>query len=696
MHRTKFTLAALLTTLASVFLASSATAFTGHGLVSTFGSFTAASGIAVDKTTGNVFVADSGIGVNVVDVFGPEGGAPVGGAPSQITGAGSPQGAFEFGGETPGIAIDSDPSSPSFGAIYITDVRNRVVDKFKLNGSSEFEYVSQITGLGESVGATVDADGNLYVSDYSTEAVHEYSPTGEVIAAFSIAAFPHPKGIAVDSTGDMYVQNYDAPHNMVKLTRSSDTSTTVESEAEFPSETSEITGIAIDRSTGNVFTDFGSLVIEYNGEGAAVSLFGFGTLNGGEGIAINETTHDSYIANRGAGNVVEFTAVVTLPDVSIEPPTGVTSTEASLSGTVNPSGVAVTETRFEYGTTTAYGSTAPGSPNEVPAEVESAAITGTLAGLAPNTTYHVRLVAANSEGSNHSGDQEFTTQAAKPLVIEPPTVTNIGRTSAVLSGTVNPEHSLTNYHFEYVSAATYNAAAENPYGEGVSTPEISAGEGSENVALGAQVINELRANTEYHYRLVATNQAGVTFGVDHTFTTTTATPPAEVDSGSAIEVGHTNAVILGAVRPQGLPTSLTVELGTSTAYGTQMFAEAGASFEPVLVSFGFLNLAPGTTYHYRLVATNEDGTVAGADKTFTTAAFPNPIAAPEAPRIIPVEPVPIPPILECAKNQVEKNGKCVKAPRPPVKCKKGSVKKHGKCVKKSRKKTKGHGKAKRK
>ena len=40
------------------------------------------------------------------------------------------------------------------------------------------------------------------------------------------------------------------------------------------------------------------------------------------------------------------------------------------------------------------------------------------------------------------------------------------------------------------------------------------------------------------------------------------------------------------------------------------------------VSILLQNLSPGTTYHYRLVATNGGGTAYGADGTFTTAEYP--------------------------------------------------------------------------
>jgi hypothetical protein len=50
--------------------------------------------------------------------------------------------------------------------------------------------------------------------------------------------------------------------------------------------------------------------------------------------------------------------------------------------------------------------------------------------------------------------------------------------------------------------------------------------------------------------------------------------------------------------------------------------DAGSGSSPVSVSGALSGLAPSTTYHYRLVATNADGTATGDDATFTTAAAP--------------------------------------------------------------------------
>jgi hypothetical protein len=72
------------------------------------------------------------------------------------------------------------------------------------------------------------------------------------------------------------------------------------------------------------------------------------------------------------------------------------------------------------------------------------------------------------------------------------------------------------------------------------------------------------------------------------------------------------------------------DYGTGTGYGsstpeTGAASPTGQQFVPAAVA----GLTPGTTYHYRLVATNAGGTTTGEDRIFATAAAPRP-PAPQA------------------------------------------------------------------
>jgi hypothetical protein len=90
-------------------------------------------------------------------------------------------------------------------------------------------------------------------------------------------------------------------------------------------------------------------------------------------------------------------------------------------------------------------------------------------------------------------------------------------------------------------------------------------------------------------------------------------------TGPVSAVGATSATASGTVNPNGRSTSWYFEYGTTTSYGRRTSSRsAGSGNANVQVSGSLTGLAPGATYHYRLVATNGDGTARGADGIFTT------------------------------------------------------------------------------
>ncbi len=92
-----------------------------------------------------------------------------------------------------------------------------------------------------------------------------------------------------------------------------------------------------------------------------------------------------------------------------------------------------------------------------------------------------------------------------------------------------------------------------------------------------------------------------------------------VTTGAASGVSEVSATIAGTVNPNNLSTNYLFQYGTSTSYGsTSPSADAGSGDTETSVSATVAGLMPGTTYHYRLQATNADGTTNGPDATFVT------------------------------------------------------------------------------
>jgi subtilase family serine protease len=85
-------------------------------------------------------------------------------------------------------------------------------------------------------------------------------------------------------------------------------------------------------------------------------------------------------------------------------------------------------------------------------------------------------------------------------------------------------------------------------------------------------------------------------------------------------VTDTGAYLLGGVYPNGEETSYYWQYGPTRSYGYQSKTRsAGSGSDPVATSGRLVKLAPGTTYHYRLVAVNASGTTYGYDYTLRTA-----------------------------------------------------------------------------
>jgi len=293
------------------------------------------------------------------------------------------------------------------------------------------------------------------------------------------------------------------------------------------------------------------------------------------------------------------------------PPTAVTGTAsgvgptgATVGGTVNPNGQPTTW-YVEYGTSTSYGSKT--AAQDAGSGTTSKTVSTALSGLSAGKTYHFRLVAQSSAGTTNGLDATFVT--AEPPVATTSAASSITSTSVRLNGRVDPNGRSTTYLFEYGMTTSY----------GSKTSSSSAGSGTSSVAVSKSV-NGLRPGTLYHFRIVATSDAGTSNGADLTFTTQA---PPTVVTAPATGIGPTSATLGGTVNPNGRSTSVYVEYGTTTAYGSRTSSRsAGSGTSVITVAIPVSNLTPGVTYHFRLVGTSSLGTTRGADVAFSTLGAP--------------------------------------------------------------------------
>ncbi len=99
--------------------------------------------------------------------------------------------------------------------------------------------------------------------------------------------------------------------------------------------------------------------------------------------------------------------------------------------------------------------------------------------------------------------------------------------------------------------------------------------------------------------------------------------PPSVSTGAASALGGGSATLAGTLDAQGSPTTYSFEYGTTTGYGSSVPltpASAGSTSASQPVSETVTGLQAASTYHYRLTATNADGTSYGPDRSFSTSA----------------------------------------------------------------------------
>jgi hypothetical protein len=151
-------------------------------------------------------------------------------------------------------------------------------------------------------------------------------------------------------------------------------------------------------------------------------------------LAPNTTYHYQLVGvnSQGTdlGDDLTFTTVG-LPTVATLAASSVAATNASLNGSVNP-GNGATTAYFQYGLTTNYGSFS--ATNSLAATNTTLSVSNLIGSLTQGTTYHFRLVALNSAGTNAGVDLAFTTTAGAPTVIRSVTLWGTNLIFSVTNG----------------------------------------------------------------------------------------------------------------------------------------------------------------------------------------------------------------------------------------------------------------------
>lgn len=592
-------------------------ATTGHTFNTTFGTpgsqdpggfGGSPGGIAVDQTSGDVFVADPGHtdsgGASAPRVNRYDGaGAPVSDISVDPVAYNNPQ----------GVAVDSANSLVYVSASSNADGTGAVI-QYSLAGASQGTLTpdTDTTFNGSGPIAVDPANGDVYVA--ATDSL-TFMPIVEVFgsdrsfkgrfdgSSGNDSALGGIGAIAVDSGGNVYI--VDSGKN--RLDRFDTAGAFQATVLDANPIGIGFNGLAVDPVSDELYVAENSNQVEVFSAGAAAhqDLFGLGA--GISGLAVNAGNDTVYASDPGQGTGVIATTFAG-PTVATTGTSAVDANNATLEGTVDPEGNPV-DYRFDWGLDRNYGNSTSGGP-----VASAGSFSDQIGGLTPATTYHFRIVGSNSDGSGsiNGNDRTFTTDAAAPIIENTPSfASQIQPDAATLNGTVNPQGSDTQWYFEYGTSTSY----------GTSTTPNQTGAGIQGDQPVSAPLAGLTPGTLYHYRLVATNVAGGSPGPDHTFMT------APAQAAGASSVTGISAALTGVVNPQGHATTYHFEYGeTAPAYGsTTPERSAGSGNGNTTVTASIEKLKPGTTYHVRVIATDTTTgvTTTGVDGTFTTNPAPS-------------------------------------------------------------------------
>jgi hypothetical protein len=199
---------------------------------------------------------------------------------------------------------------------------------------------------------------------------------------------------------------------------------------------------------------------------------------------------------------------------------------------------------------------------------------------------------------------------------------DFGSGGVTLNGAVNPRgFDTTECRFEYLLDSAYlkNSEEAKPAFEGATSVPCAQGgaeigKGSTPVAVSAAIPALAEPEGRYRFHLVVKNKYGEVEGAARLF------GPPVIVTRQALPTLYTEATLRANVDPSGLLTRYRFQYGKSAGEYDQEtpVGELAPGAKPTDVSAALTGMAEGTTYHFRVVAENEDKTVEGPDQELTT------------------------------------------------------------------------------
>jgi WD40-like Beta Propeller Repeat len=386
--------------------------------------FERARSVAVDQQSGAVYVIDGGNEGSLYK-FDAEGHPlPFGGSAPYISGN---KISLPIASCFTCVQVAVDSTSHD---VYVTSENS--LSAFHSDGeAAEFTAgpgtgTNSIGGFDALSGVAVDSNGAIYASDSSLGLVRIYAPSGEVITEFSA---PGAGNLSVDPSGAVYVVGSEGVVKYLPSPFPVDSTTTYSATGQMIGSAQSNT-VAVDPGTSDIYVgqarsnlsegrierydESGNLLARFAGpeeEGEVTEPLGIAIVGASGRVFVADGPFD----NTGFLSRVEiFGFIPGPPTIRSTSVADVSASSATLWARINPNSFE-TSYHFEYGLqdcAISVCASVPFDPAEIGAGRESLAVSQVIAGLAPETTYHFRVVAENSEGSTEGLDRTFTTQRA--------------------------------------------------------------------------------------------------------------------------------------------------------------------------------------------------------------------------------------------------------------------------------------------
>jgi Divergent InlB B-repeat domain len=482
---------------------------------------------------------------------------------SQILGSSTTAGSFSFGGGDD-IAVDNSGGADD-GHIYVLSQNAGLV--FAFDSSGNFLWQSS-AGISFAGGVAVDGSGNPWVSDLFN-GIQELSATDGSAVGSPLLVGDFYANLAFDSAGDFAtvrsgqgVDVFDSSGNLLHRDHTGNVNSDV----------------AVETVTNSVYTVDATGITIWDSSGNMVAGTPFGPTNAANSVVVNPSDGKIYITEPGNGRVdiydlQLFTLGVTVNGTGsgrVDADTGRISGCTSSSGTCSDRYIAGSTVNLQAtpdSDSTFTGWTGCDNPSGTTCTVS------VTSNRTPIATFD--LIPRNMLRLALSGTGSGTVTSA-------PSGIDCGSTcqASFLQGTLI-----------------------------LLTPTAAAGSTFSGWSGGG---------------CRGTGACQITLSADTDVTATFAQSLPTVSTGGVSGITQNTATVSGTVNPNGAATTCTFEYGTSTSYGSSApcGSAPGSGTSGVTASAALSGLAGGTTYHYRIDASNAGGASNGGDATFTTAQPP--------------------------------------------------------------------------